>query len=134
MDRQALLVQRSRGRIVALLIGQHSRCLERLRALLRWLLSALLCQDPHTRLPALREISARPPEALQRPATPQTASRSGLDECPLQPRPQVIVLLVETLQPLCLLRTHQFRLCLLRQREVAGAMPLAHAFGLAGGD
>src|ERR1700687_524831 len=134
MDRQALLVQRSRGRIVSLLIGQHARCLERLRALLRWPLSSLLCQDPHTRLPALREIPARPPEPLQRPAKPKTASRSGLDEAPLQRRAQVIVLLVETLQPLCLLRTHQFRLCLLRQREEAGPMPLAQAFGLAGGD
>jgi hypothetical protein len=44
------------------------------------------------------------------------------------------VFLVETPQPLCLLRTHQFRLCLFRQREEAGPMALAHAFGLAGGD
>ncbi len=68
-------------------------------------------------------MSPRPPEPLQRPAKAKTSFGSCLYEAPLQTSPQVVVLLFETPQPLCLLRTLQFRVRLLRQRQVVVPMP-----------
>src|SRR5262249_31323207 len=67
----------SRG-IVTLHPGQYTRPIERLRALRRPSLIARLTQCPHTPLQALREITPRPPEALQRTAKTQPSCRRRL--------------------------------------------------------
>ena len=134
LDRQALLIERPGGGIVALLIGQHARRLERPRALPRSLLSSGLCQDAHAPFAALRKISPSPPEPLQRSTKPKTAFRSRLREAPVQRRAQVVVLFVQTTQPLCLLRAHRFRFRLLRQRQEVVPIPFPHAFLVACGN
>ncbi len=105
------------------MVRQHARRIEYIRALPRSLLCPGLAQDARTPLSPLGEMSPRPPEPSQRPAKPNTSFRSCLYEAPLQTSPQVLVLLCETPQPLCLLRTLQFRVRLLRQRQVVVPMP-----------
>src|SRR5258706_1417959 len=102
------------------MVRQHARRIEHRRALPRRLLCSGLAQDARTPLSSLGEVSPRPPEPSQRPAEPKTSACFCLREAPLQTSPQVLVLLFETPQPFCLLRTPQFRARLLGQRDEIG--------------
>src|SRR5438034_9680072 len=79
-------------------------------------------------------MSSRPPEPLQRPAKPKTSSRCRLQEAPVQTRPQILILVFQTLQLLGLLRTHEFWLSLFRQRQEVVPMPCPHPFLVAYGN
>src|SRR5258706_16312861 len=102
------------------MVRQHARRIEHRRALPRSLVCSGLAQAARTPLSSLGEMSPRPPEPSQRPAKPKPSLRSCLYEAPLQTRPQVLVLFFETPQPLCLLRTPQFRARLLGQCDEIG--------------
>src|SRR5260221_1295070 len=111
------------------MVRQHAGRIEHIRALPRSLLCSGLAQDARTPPSPLGEMSPRPPEPLQRPAKAKASACFCLREAPLQTRPQVLVLLFETPQPLCLLRTSQFRVRLLRQRQVVVPMPYSYRLG-----
>src|ERR1051326_6958189 len=130
--------------IVALHPGQDARPIERPGSLQTSLLISRLFQCPPTPLPALREMAPSPPVTLQRPTKtqPRFGRRNAIGlilppsafilacEAPLQGRPQVLMLRFQAPQPPCLLRTSQFRFCLLRKRQEAVPMPTAPSIGL----
>ena len=124
LDGQALFKECRGGGYVALVVGQCARPIEHLRTLLRsasqfppFASTRAHHSRPSAKCPRVIQNRCSAPQSRRLPPGPASTRPQS------RPRPQVLMLLLQTLQPLGLLRTPHLRLRLLRQRQEVVPMP-----------
>src|SRR5690242_21414637 len=121
-QRQTLSTQGCSSRVVALVVGKHASARERPRARgdmdrstrAVWLIRCDAIREPQCLVePAtpLGEVAAGIPELPDGGAETQCCVRIVFVHSPVQCRAQVVVLCLESLQPLWCVDTRQLRLC-----------------------